>query len=124
MTQTRRQADEPASRQGDESTAGDLRRRRRTQTTMTRRVALLAVLLVPFTVEPTEGSPLSRSLTRDAYALAWDLDFVACYETLERAAAADPLDPAPPKPSARCTEARSKAGCSGRSAGAVGPSAP
>jgi tetratricopeptide (TPR) repeat protein len=56
---------------------------------------ILGVLLVPFMVEGAEASPLSRSLTREAYALAYDLEFAACYETLERAAADDPLDPAP-----------------------------
>ena len=42
-----------------------------------------------------DASPASRARTQDAYALAYDLRFAECYDALEQAAKADPLDPAP-----------------------------
>ena len=42
-----------------------------------------------------DASPTSRAGTQDGYALAYDLRFAECYDAFERAAKADPLDPAP-----------------------------
>src|SRR3954467_4378731 len=67
-------------------------------------IAATSLLLALATAAATaDASPLSRSLTQDAYALAYDLRFAACYEVLERAAAADPFDPAPPRAIAAVT---------------------
>ena len=46
-------------------------------------------------VARVDGSPRSRARTQEGYALAYDLQFSACYEALADAAVADPLDPAP-----------------------------
>jgi tetratricopeptide (TPR) repeat protein len=54
-----------------------------------------ATLLATVVAVPAEASPVSRARTQDAYALAYNLQFAACYEALDRAAALDPLDPAP-----------------------------
>jgi hypothetical protein len=42
-----------------------------------------------------DGSPLSRTRTQEAYALAYDLQFEECYRVLAEAVSADPLDAAP-----------------------------
>lgn len=60
--------------------------------------ALCCVLsgsLVLLVTAPADGSPLSRARTHDAFALAYDLQFAASYDTLAEAVAADARDPAP-----------------------------
>jgi tetratricopeptide (TPR) repeat protein len=57
--------------------------------------AVFACALTAFSAGRVEGSPLSRERTRAGYALAYDLQFAASYETLAQAAAEDPRDPAP-----------------------------
>ena len=56
---------------------------------------MLTCALVAVGAVRAHGSPLSRSRTQDGYALAYDLQFAACYEALADAASADPHDPAP-----------------------------
>jgi tetratricopeptide (TPR) repeat protein len=50
-----------------------------------------------------DGSTLSRARTNAAFALAYDLQFEACYEMLADAVAADPRDPAPQRAIAAVT---------------------
>ena len=57
--------------------------------------AVVTCAMVTVAAVRAEGSPLSRARTQDGYALAYDLQFSACYEALADAATADPLDPAP-----------------------------
>lgn len=57
--------------------------------------AALTCTMVTVAAVRTDGSPLSRARTQDGYALAYELQFSACYEALADAATADPLDPAP-----------------------------
>lgn len=64
--------------------------------------SLTGIALLLGTVR-ADASALSRARTREGYALAYDLQFAACYAALEQAAAADPLDPAPPRAMAAVT---------------------
>jgi hypothetical protein len=57
--------------------------------------AVLAYILIAFSAVRADGSPLSRARTRAGYALAYELQFADCYNTLAEAITADPLDPAP-----------------------------
>lgn len=57
--------------------------------------AVRACTLVAFSAVRADGSPLSRSRTQAGYALAYDLQFAACYNMLAEAIVADPRDPAP-----------------------------
>lgn len=68
---------------------------------MTAGVLASAVLALP--PARAEGSPASRALTQEGFALAYDLQFAASYEVLAEAAAADPRDPAPPRAIAAVT---------------------
>ena len=63
-----------------------------------------AIVVVAATVAaPADGSPRSRQRTQEAYALAYDLQFAACYDVLADALLADPRDPAPPRAIAAVT---------------------
>lgn len=57
--------------------------------------AALTCVIVAVASTRADGSPLSRARTHDGYALAYDLQFAACYDKLADAVAADPEDPAP-----------------------------
>lgn len=63
--------------------------------TMRALTAALTCLMVAVAAARADGSPLSRARTQDGYALAYDLQFAACYDTLAEAIMADPRDPAP-----------------------------
>jgi tetratricopeptide (TPR) repeat protein len=63
-------------------------------TTRALAAALVGATVALATVQAA-GSPLSRTRTQEGYALAYDLQFEACYDALSEAAAADPHDPAP-----------------------------
>jgi len=63
-------------------------------------ITLLCLLVID---RPVDGSTLSRTRTNAAYALAYDLQFEACYEMLADAVAADRLDPAPQRAIAAVT---------------------
>ena len=77
--------------------------RQRLESVMRQGVATLAALVVLLAAARADGSPVSRALTRDGYALAYNLQFTACYDMLEKATAADPLDPAPRRAMAAVT---------------------
>jgi hypothetical protein len=51
---------------------------------MTRQLlcAVLVSTLIAFSAARSDGSPLSRARTRAGYALAYDLQFADCYNTL------------------------------------------
>jgi len=57
--------------------------------------AVLTCTLVMIWAGRAGASPLSRAHTQAGYALAYDLQFAACYGTLAEAIRADPADPAP-----------------------------
>jgi tetratricopeptide (TPR) repeat protein len=57
--------------------------------------AVFAYTLIACSPVPADASPRSRARTRAGYALAYELQFADCYNTLAEAITADPLDPAP-----------------------------
>jgi tetratricopeptide (TPR) repeat protein len=58
-------------------------------------IAAAVCVLVAAGASPAAASPRSRDRTLQGYALAYDLQFVECYEVLADAVKADPNDPAP-----------------------------
>ena len=69
---------------------------------MWRRIALI-VIAVATCSPPAAASPASRTATRAAYALAYELRFPEALALLESAERADPGDPAPPRAVAAIT---------------------
>jgi tetratricopeptide (TPR) repeat protein len=57
--------------------------------------AVLACALVAASAARADSSPLSRARTQAGYALAYDLQFAACYDAFADAIMADSDDPAP-----------------------------
>ncbi len=66
-------------------------------------VGLITLICMLVIDRPVDGSTLSRTRTHAAYALAYDLQFEACYEMLAAAVATDPRDPAPQRAIAAVT---------------------
>src|SRR5437764_3965272 len=71
----------------------------------TKRAAIAALMcaMMAGCAATATASVVSRARTREGYALAYNLQFAACYDVLADASTADPLDPAPERAIAAVT---------------------